>query len=96
MSEKHVIKYSQVSNAAEAFSELKEKLHEDLLAEYKVRPEIQFHEKKNKVEAKGKGFTFILHCYEKKVEYALDLSFILRPFKSKIVKILNEELNKIL
>jgi len=89
------IPYTHSQNSQQAFEAMKKKITPEYLAQFKVCAEVKYLESSNRIEAKGQGFTLLIDFSSSDCELGLDLSFLLKPFKSKILDKIGNELKTI-
>lgn len=87
------IPYANVTNKDEAFGKAKEAITPEMLAKFQVKAEIEYGDYQAK--AKGKGFELTLDFTETSLDVKLDLSFLLKPLKSKVLEGLEKQIRKI-
>jgi len=80
------IDYNQLANADEAYKKVKELITPEYIQKFQVKADIKYDDSKKLVTAKGSGFTLELCFLEKHCEVDLDLSFLLKPLKGKILE----------
>lgn len=86
--------YTIATNSEEAFTSVESFLTPENLKEFNVNATIT-KDKPNSMSAKGKGFTVDFNFFENKLEGKVTLSFLLKPFKGKILHILEKNLKKL-
>lgn len=80
------IDYNQLANADQAYAKVKELITPEYIQKFQVKADIKYDDAKKLVTAKGSGFTLELCFLEKHCEVDLDLSFLLKPLKGKILE----------
>ena len=80
------IEYVQLANADLAYAKVKELITPEYIQKFQVKADIKYDDAKKLVTAKGTGFTLVLCFLEKHCEVDLDLSFLLKPLKTKILE----------
>jgi len=89
--------YRSSSNGEEAFSSAKYALNKaEQENVFPVSVDFIFDEEKKKISGKGKGFEIALEFKDRDLDLFLDLSFLLRPAKKKILSSIENELSKYL
>jgi hypothetical protein len=88
------IEYKQVKSKDEAFQKVKAFITPEYLEKFQVKVDLDFNETKKEAVAKGQGFTLVLKFTETYCDVDLDLSFLLRPLKSKILGKIEHQLEK--
>ncbi len=80
------IDYKQVTNSDEAYNKVKTLITPEYVEKFQVKAEVKYDDAKKVVTAKGSGFTLTL-CFEQTYcDVDLDLSFLLKPLKAKILE----------
>ena len=88
------IDYNQVTDANVAYAKVKEMITPEYIQKFQVKADIKYDDAGKKVTAKGSGFTLELCFLEKHCEVDLDLSFLLKPLKSKILEKIEGQIKK--
>ncbi len=78
----------------EAFNKAKKIINKKYLAKWNLSVEVNCDDDLHKISADGKGFDMEIKFQENHCKVELKLSFLLRPFQSKIETIIKEELEK--
>jgi len=89
------ISYNKVTSKEEAYSAAKAAITPDLIDRFKVKADINYDDSNSIVSAKGKGFGLDIKFYESECEINLDLSFMLKPLKSKIIEGIEKQVKRI-
>lgn len=89
------INYSKVTSKEEAYAAAKEAITPELIDRFKVKADINYNDANSVVSAKGKGFGLDIEFYENECEIKLDLSFMLKPLKSKILEGIEKQVKRI-
>lgn len=89
-----VVDYNKVSNKDEAYNAVKEAVTPELLAKFQVKADINYHN--DKISAKGKGFKLDIFFNEETCSAKIDLSFLLKPLKGKVLEGIEKQLNRII
>lgn len=89
------IDYKKVSNADEAFAIVKENITPETIEKYKVKADVNYDESAKKIIAKGKGFELVMGFSDTNMNVDLDLSFLLKPLRSKILESLEKQLTRL-
>lgn len=87
------IPYKNVSNKEEAFSAVKGAVTPELLAKWQVKADIVYGD--YTVNAKGKGFELKVDFFDEHCEVGVDLAFLLKPLKSKILEGVEKQFNRV-
>ena len=88
------IPYKNVSNKEEAFSAVKGAVTPELLAKWQVKADVTYGD--YTVNAKGKGFELRVDFHEDHCEVAVDLAFLLKPLKGKILEGVQKQFNRVI
>ncbi len=80
------IDYKQVTNSDEAYTKVKTLITPEYVEKFQVKADVKYDDAKKLVTAKGSGFTLTLCFLPQHCEVDLDLSFLLKPLKSKILE----------
>ncbi len=88
------IDYKNVTNSDEAYAKVKTLITPEYIEKFQVKADVKYDDAKKLVTAKGSGFTLTL-CFEPKAcDVDLDLSFLLKPLKSKILEKIEGQIKK--
>ena len=79
------IPYSKLTNAEEAFAAVKKNLTPEIIAKFQVKADVTYDAAKMLFQATGAGFTLKIYFLDKEAKVDLDVSFLLRPLKGKIL-----------
>jgi hypothetical protein len=88
------IDYKQVTNRDEAFTKAKTVITPTYLEKFQVKVDLTVDEANKSMKARGTGFTLDLKFHDTCCEVDLDLSFLLKPLKSKIIEVLQGQISK--
>ena len=88
------VDYNKTTNKEEAYEVVKEAVTPDLLARFQVKASLDY--KDDLITAKGKGFKLDMGFDDQGCWYKLDLSFLLKPLKSKIITGIEKQLQRII
>lgn len=88
------INYQNVTNADQAFSKAKTLITPEYIDKFQVKADLKYDEAAKKVTAKGTGFTLVLSFLEDHCDLDLDLSFLLKPLKGKILEKIEGQIKK--
>lgn len=89
------INYQKCASKEEAYSAVKAAITPETIEKFKVSADLEYLDGQNKINAKGKGFDLKIDFLEDSVELDLSLSFMLKPFRGKILEGLEKQLNRI-
>ncbi len=90
------LNYIKSASKDEAYDAVKSKVNEEMMKKFKVSAKVNTDDTAKKIVAKGKGFELNLNFLDSKVVADLNLSFLLKPLRSKINTELEKELNRVL
>ncbi len=79
------IPYTQATSKDEAFNKIKGQVTAEYLAQFKISAEVKYDDLKKCIKAKGQGFELEMQFDDSACCFDLNLSFLLRPFKNKIL-----------
>lgn len=88
------INYHHVTNADEAYAKARALITPEYIEKFQVKADLSYDDAKKKVTAKGSGFTLELCFYQDHCDLDLDLSFLLKPLKGKILEKLEAQIKK--
>lgn len=88
------IDYKNVTNADDAYKKVKELITPEYIQKFQVKADIAYDDAKKTVSAKGSGFKLDLCFEEKHCDLDLDLSFLLKPLKGKILEKIEGQIKK--
>ena len=87
--------YSQSRNAEEAYQRVKSNITPETIARYQVSADLQYIDEQKRILADGSGFNLSMEFFETYAEVRLDLSFLLKPLKGKILSGLERQLTRL-
>lgn len=88
------IDYKQAKSSDEAFQRVKAFITPEYLEKFQVKVDLAFDEVKKITTVTGQGFTLTMKLYDTYCDVDLDLSFLLRPLKSKILGKIEHQIAK--
>lgn len=88
------VAYKNAKSKDEAYKTAVEQITPEYVAKFGVKAEIDFDEQSKKITATGKGFTLCLSFGETQCDVELDLNFMLKPFKGKIIEGIERKLER--
>lgn len=88
------IDYNNVTNADDAYKKVKTLITPEYIQKFQVKADVTYDDTKKKVTAKGSGFTLELCFFEQNCDVDLDLSFLLKPLKGKILEKIEGQIKK--
>jgi hypothetical protein len=88
------LEYCKLASKADAYEAVKLAVTPEMLARFQVKATLEYQE--DLISAKGKGFKLDMGFDETGIWYKLDLSFLLKPLKGKILAGIEKQLNRII
>lgn len=88
------IDYSNLTTADDAFKKAKLVITPSYIEKFNVKADVSYDEAKRTVKAKGAGFELDLCFFDNYCDLNVDLSFLLKPLKGKIVEMLEAQIKK--
>jgi len=88
------VPYTNSKNADEAFATAKSQITGDYVDKFKVKTDLSYDETGKKIIATGKGFTLTLAFMATECEVSLDLGFLYKPLKGKILETIESKVKK--
>jgi hypothetical protein len=88
--------YSSIKSKQDAYKKVCSVITEDYISQFKIKSEITYDESNFAIKANGKGFTLEIEFNDVECMVNLELSFLLRALKSKILNKVETELVKVL
>lgn len=88
------INYQQVTNADDAYKKARALITPEYIEKFQVKADLTYDDVAKKVTAKGSGFTLQLCFLQDHCDLDLDLSFLLKPLKGKILEKLEGQIKK--
>lgn len=88
------IDYNNITNATEAFNKAREIITPEYIEKFQIKTDITYDEAAKKVTAKGTGFKLDLCFYESYCDLDVDLSFLLKPLKGKILEMVEAQIKR--
>lgn len=88
------INYQNMTNADDAFKKVKSIITPEYIEKFQVKADVSYDEVAKKVKAVGTGFTLELGFFPDHCNVDIDLSFLLRPLKSKILEKIEGQIKK--
>jgi len=87
------LNYANVTNKEEAYNAVKSAITPEQIAKWQVKAELIY--KENNIEAKGKGFSLSVDFNDDHCVIKLDLSFLLKPLKGKILEGVKKQFQRV-
>lgn len=88
------ISYQKMTNADEAFAKARSVITPEYIEKFQVKADLHYDDAAKKVMARGTGFTLVLTFLQDHCDLDLDLSFLLKPLKGKIMEKLEAQIKK--
>ena len=88
------INYNQAQDAASAYQLAENEVTPEYVKKYGVNADVNKNAAGKELTAKGKGFELRIKFLEDHCEVFLELSFMLRPFKGKVLEGIEKKLKK--
>ncbi len=88
--------YKKAKDKKEAYKKIKKEITPKLLEKYNIDSNIIYDDENCRITARGNGFSFDLDCLDSGVDGRLELGFLLRPFKKKVLESLEKKLKRII
>jgi hypothetical protein len=88
------LNYKQVTNQAEAFTKVKAFITPQYLEKFQIPIDLNFDEDKKIAKATGSGFSLVICFFEDYCDVDLDLSFLLKPLKLKILEKIQSQIER--
>lgn len=86
------VHYSKAKSKQEAYELACEQITDEYVAKFNVNANISYDPHAGKIEAKGPGFTLTLVFDQQECQVNLDLTFLLRPLKGKVLNAVEKKL----
>ena len=87
------VNYSNVTTKDEAYHVVKEAITPELLAKFQVKAELTYAV--DHITAQGKGFKLDMFFKDTECQVKVDLSFLLKPLKSKVLEGIEKQLKRV-
>ena len=88
------VPYTSITNKQQGFDAAK-KLIPEVIAKFGVNAETKFDDVANTIAAKGTGFNASIQFNETEALVSVDLNFLLKPLKGKILETIEKQLKKV-
>jgi hypothetical protein len=88
------VPYAQITDRKKGYDQAKNLIPE-VISKFGVKAEINNDDENTILSAKGSGFTAKIAFEEKEAVITLDLGFLLKPFKGKILETIEKQLKKV-
>lgn len=88
------IPYASVTDKKLAYDAAK-KVIPEAISKFGVKADVKLNDSDTSLSAKGTGFEVSVRFEDKHVEVKMDLSFLLKPMKGKILEVLEKQIKKV-
>lgn len=88
------IDYKTANGRDNAYDKAKAVITPEYTQKFQVKADVAYDDVKKIITSSGQGFTLTLCFFDKHCEADLDLSFLLRPLKSKILSKIEDQIAK--
>ncbi len=88
------VPYANITDKKIGFDAAK-KLIPDVIAKLGVKTETKINESTNTIDAKGTGFSAMIQFTDTEALVKVDLNFLLKPLKGKILDTIERQLKKV-
>ncbi len=88
------VPYANITDKKIAYEAAK-KLVPEALAKFGVTADVKPDDGASKLKAKGSGFDVEITFTETEAQVKLDLGFLLKPFRGKVLEVLERQLKKV-
>lgn len=88
------VPYANVTDKKVAYDAAK-KLVPDALAKFGVKAEVKLDDANTKLSAKGSGFEAHITFTDTEAQLKVDLGFLLKPLKGKVLEVLEKQIKKV-
>ncbi len=87
------VNYEKLSSKQEAYEAVKVAVTPEMLAKFQVKAELTYMT--DLISAKGRGFKLDMHFSDTACSVKIDLSFLLKPLKGKVLEGIEKQLIRI-
>jgi hypothetical protein len=88
------VPYAQITDKKQGYEAAK-KLIPEVIAKFNVKADIKNDDANSLLTAKGSGFEAKIQFTETEAIVNVDLGFLLKPFKGKILEVLEKQIKKV-
>jgi len=89
------VAYSKAKNAEDAYKIVKTSITPATIEKFNVKANFDYYDDSLTMVAKGNGFDLRMIFEDKEVTVDLDLSFMLKPFKGKVMEGIKKMLGRV-
>ncbi len=88
------VPYASITDKKQGFEAAK-KLIPDVIAKFGVKADTKMDDATNTIAAKGTGFSANIQFNDTEAVVSVDLNFLLKPLKGKILETIEKQLKKV-
>lgn len=88
------IPYANITDKKKGYEEAKKRIPE-VIEKFGVKADVSTDDANTSFTAKGSGFSASLNFQETEVVVKVDLGFMLKPFKGKILETIEKQIKKV-
>lgn len=88
------VPYQNITDKNIAYNKALELIPE-VIAKFGVKANVEQNDADCLMKAKGSGFEAKIHFFESEAQVSVDLGFLLKPFKSKILETIEHQIKKV-
>lgn len=88
------VPYSNITDKKQGYEAAK-KLIPEVIQKFGVKAETKLDDATSTINAKGTGFTANIHFTETEAHVSVDLGFLLKPLKGKILETIERQIKKV-
>jgi hypothetical protein len=88
------VPYSNITDKKQGFDAAK-KLIPEVIAKFGVKADTKIDDVTNTIDAKGTGFSAMIQFTDTEALVKVDLSFLLKPLKGKILETIEKQIKKV-
>ena len=88
------VPYSQITDKKQGYEQAK-KLIPEVISKFGVKADVKDNDATSTLEAKGSGFEAKIEFKDTEAVVNVDLGFLLKPFKGKIMETIEKQIKKV-
>jgi hypothetical protein len=88
------VPYSNITDKKQGFDAAK-KLIPEVIAKFGVKADTKIDDAQSLIEAKGTGFSAHIKFTETEAQVKVDLNFLLKPLRGKILETIEKQIKKV-
>jgi hypothetical protein len=88
------VPYSQITDKKQGYDQAK-KLIPEVIQKFGVQADVKMDDARTCLTAKGSGFEATIEFREAEAVVNIDLGFLLKPFKGKILETIEKQIKKV-